>query len=77
MLRRRSVRFVPPLVILVSAASLGGCQACVADSSQPDPGQTQGQAARPSGTEPIRLRPHLMRPGSHFVLRTDAGSSDE
>lgn len=59
-------------LVVTPALALAGCQACVADSSQPDQ-----PAARPGpGGTGIAARPRLMSPAAHLVLR-DAGAGDE
>jgi hypothetical protein len=74
---RVSLCVLPSVAILACASALAGCQACVTDSSQPDPTQSQAQESRPMGTGPARIRPRLMQPAAgHLVLR-DAGDGDE
>ena len=70
------VRIPVPLGILVLAPvlALSGCQACVADSSQPPDPSTESRPA-PGGSLG-RFRPRPMTPVGRLILR-DAGAADE
>ena len=68
---RTSVRV---LLLVTPVLVLGGCQACVADSSQPD--EPQASPRDPVGSGPVRIRPRLMSPVGQLVLR-DAGDADQ
>jgi hypothetical protein len=60
-------------LLIAPVLALAGCQACVADSSQPDP--TAQSHPVPAGSVG-RFRPRPMMPIGRLALR-DAGDSDE
>jgi hypothetical protein len=60
-------------LLVAPAVLLTGCQACVADSSEPDP-STESRPA-PGGSLG-RFRPRPMTPMGRLFLR-DAGDGDE
>lgn len=61
-------------LVLAPVLALAGCQACVADSSDPQEKTT----SRPEpGAAPGRFRPRPMSPSGRMFLLSDAGSTDE
>jgi hypothetical protein len=61
-------------LLLAPVLALAGCQACVADSSEP---QEQATSRPEPGAAPGRFRPRPMTPSGRMFLLHDAGADDE